>query len=296
MISELLRFSEYYKLASLRPPTVRFPFLGEVEHSPFLAGRSYLLAANSKTGKTELIIRVVLGWPDQEILWLSEESKSIWEDRAEAFGEVVGENVLLCHAMGMSFKDIEKVVKQTEWDVLVLDTIKLLAIVDENDAAEVGRKLQPLLAVQQERGKMALFLHHTRKTGGVDGLSQAGSHAFSAAVDTTLVLSRHPKAKNQRRLHGYGRIRDPEDVVYEMEDGKLTVVQEVKPVPERLLEVLTESWQSTKELASALDPEPKDAGRALTVLAKQGRVERDPPMAKGAKKQGMTFYWRMSDA
>ena len=175
-----------------------------------------------------------------------------------------------------------------------MDTIKLLSIVDENDAAEVGRKLQPLLAVQQEKGKMAVFLHHTRKTGGVDGLSQAGSHAFSAAVDTTLVLSRHPQAKNQRRLHGYGRIHDPDDVVYALEEGKLTVVQEVGTVPTRLMEAMSEEWQSTKDLAEALDPEPKDAGRALKVLAKQRRIERSPPMSEGTK-QGTTFYWRRND-
>ena len=291
MFPELRLLSEYRELAKLRPPTVRLPFLGKVDISPFLEGRSYLLSAYSKTGKTELMIRVVLGW-DRKILWITEESQRIWEDRAVGLAEG-GENVTICHAMGLPLKDIGRVVDQTEWDVLVVDTVKVLQIVDENDSAEVMKKLQPLLARQQAQNKIAIFLHHTRKAGGLHGVGAAGSFAFTAAVDVSLFIDRYKK-KNQRRLFGNGRIEQVEDIVYILEEGQMLVQKEVGNVSERLMEAMTGEWQSTKKLAGGLDPEPADAGKVLRVLAKQGRVERRPPMFEGAL-QGTTFYWRTND-
>ena len=208
---ELRRFSEYYALAKSRPPTVPMPFLGQIEKTPFQAGFSHILAADSKVGKTELTIRVVMGWPDHEVLWFSEESQGVWEKRALLIGRPVGPNVRLCHAMGLSSKVIIEMVRESEWDVLVIDTVKLLQIVDENDPAEVMKKLQPILAIQQERKKLAIFLHHKRKAGGEAGSATAGSYQFRGSVDVTLELSRHKK-KNQRRLHGFARIQDPEEI------------------------------------------------------------------------------------
>lgn len=289
---QLLRLSEYRALAAQRPPTQHLPFLGEVEKSPFVKGRSYLLSAFSKTGKTELMIQVVLGWADQEILWISEESQKIWEDRSVALQPVsAADNVRVCHGMGMSLHEIGLLVARETWDVLVIDTVKLLAIADENDSAEVMKKLRPILAKQQEDvDKMAILLHHTRKAGGTHGLGAAGSHAFTAAVDTVLEISRYKKP-NQRRFHGEGRIEPVEDIIYTLEAGQLTVQREGDSVAERLMGVMTSEWQVTKALAEALDPAPADAGKALKILAKQGRIERDPPMSEGTK-QGTTFSWR----
>ncbi len=290
MLPELRLLSEYPALAANREPTKRFPFLGEIEKSPFLEGRSYIIVALSKMGKTALTIRVVLDWTDQKILWITEESRRTWEDRSLKLKlEGKGTNVMLCHAMGMAVKDIERVVNQTEWDVLVIDTLKVLQIPDENDTAEVMKRLRPFLAKQQEEDKLTIFLHHSRKAGGAYGLAGAGSHAFIAAVDTELEIAPY-KQTNQRRLSGRGR-DDVEPLVYMLEDGKMTVVQKVGSISEQLMEVLTSEWQSTKELAEALDPEPKDAGRALKALAALGRIERNPP--KGG--QGTTFYWRRVD-
>lgn len=292
----LRRLSEYRALASNREPTPRLPFLNEKDKSPFLANRSYLLVAMSKLGKTSLMVRIAMGWSEYEVLWISEEGQGFWEDRSLKL-DSGGENIMICHAMGLSPKQISTVVEETEWDILVIDTVKLLQIADENDAAEVSKKLRPFLKIQQEQGKIAIFLHHSRKAGGTFGLGAAGSHAFMAVIDNELEISRHPSVGNQRRLTGYGR-ETIESLVYEMtregEIERMSVVPEQGKVSERLMEVIASEWQSTKELAELLDPEPKDAGRALKTLAKQGKVERRPPLDEGTK-QGKVYSWRTAE-
>ena len=289
MPPQLKRLSEYRVLAVSRPPVERLPFLGEVEKSPFMEGWSYLLTAYSKTGKTELMIRLVMSWSDHTILWITEEGEVMWEKRALYLGEG-GENVMMCHAIGLSPKEIAEVVNQTEWDVLVIDTIKLLQIVDENDPAEVMKRLRPLLAKQQKDRKMSIFLHHSRKAGGAHGMAAAGSGAFQGAVDISLFIDHFPTSKKHRLLHGLGRIYPVEDIIYALEGTELIVQEKVESVPVRLMEVMTGDWQSTKELSSLLDPEPGDAGKALKILARQKRVERKPPLDEGTT-QGGTYYW-----
>ena len=291
MLPKIRLLSEYVELAAQRKPEVALPFLGQVENSPFSEGFSYLFTAYSKTGKTELMIRLALEWGSHRILWITEESQFVWEKRAVALGiGVEGNHVGMCHAMGLPLKDIGQAVDETEWDILVVDTVKVLQIIDENDPTEVMKRFRPLLAKQQREGKTIIFLHHTRKAGGVHGLGAAGSGAFTAAVDKSLFIDR-VREKNQRRLFGDGRIIPIEDIFYMLENGEMSVVKKEVSLSVRLLEVLTESWQSTKELTEALNPAPADAGKALRVMVKQGKVERDPE--KGG--QGTTFYWRRAE-
>lgn len=301
-MTKLTRLSEFREQARHRPPTVRLPFLNEVELSPFREGRSYLVSAYSKVGKTEIFIRTCQLWGEEEwgsreVLWVSEESQMIWEDRSLILPKLP-DNISIGNAMGMPLKDIGAMVNDTPWDVLVIDTVKMLRIQDENDTAEVMSKLTPLLAKQQEENKIAIFLHHTRKAGGSHGMSASGSHAFSAAVDAVLEISRYKK-KNQRLLSGEGRIEPVASLVYELDEetglflvtGQLEDYQKSN-VGDRMLAVMTKEWMTTKKVSALLDPEPSDAGKALRMLARDGKVERDPPMVDGQRAQGKTYRWR----
>ena len=207
-MADLNRLSDLRRLARLRAPTRRLPFLdGDVALSPFQEGRSYLLSAYSKVGKTEVMIRVVQQWGEEEwgarqVLWVSEESQSIWEDRALKLPDFP-DNILIAHAMGIKLEQLGELIEEVEHQVLVIDTVKMLQIKDENDVGEVMAKLTPLLAKQQREGNIAILLHHTRKQGGSHGMSASGSHAFSAATDAVLEIQRG-KPDNRRKLLGGG--------------------------------------------------------------------------------------------
>lgn len=291
-MTELLRLSDYRRMAGLREPTVRLSFLNEQDRSPFLEGRSYILSAYSKTGKSELMTRVVLGW-GLEVLWVSEESERIWEDRSLKLVDYP-DTMKIAHAMGMPLADIGRLVDEEEWDVLVIDTVKMLRIQDENDTAEVMNKLQPLLAKQQEADKIAILLHHTRKAGGSHGMAAAGSHAFTAAVDTVLEIDRHASGKNRRILRGEGRIEPVTSLIYELTDAGLFVVVGAEEdftadgYQKALERVMGVEWQTTRELVEQCDPKPSNADKHLNALVDTGMVERDPSVAK----KGATYRWR----
>ena len=44
-------------------------------------GWSHLVAAFPKTGKTELMVRALADWPDDKVLYVTEEPKSVWQAR-----------------------------------------------------------------------------------------------------------------------------------------------------------------------------------------------------------------------
>ena len=291
----LKRLSELRASATARGPTTRFPFLDETERSPVLAGRSYLVSAYPFTGKTELMVRVVREWPE-EVLYISEEPAVIWEDRATALGDGP-DNLLVCHAMGLTLPEIAAVASATNWGVLIVDSVKLLGIRDENAVAEVTAKMRPFIAAQQARNGLIIFLHHTRKGGGNHGEGAAGSHAFLAVVDTALELLR-VKEQNQRLLRGESRVDPVESLVYARDvEGHFTVVEIPVQGPQlmdRILTCLSHEWMITSEIKEQLSDVSMDkVVQVLRGLTRQGKVERDPSMAEG-KMQGVTYRWRRS--
>ena len=61
-------------------PAVTFkPFLGRDGY--VVKGWSHLVAAFPKTGKTELMVRALADWPDDKVLYVTEEPKSVWQAR-----------------------------------------------------------------------------------------------------------------------------------------------------------------------------------------------------------------------
>lgn len=64
---------------------------------------------------------------------------------------------------------------------------------------------------------------------------------------------------------------------------------------EKVLEVLTEDWQSQKDILATLeDPKPSGGhlGHILRSLGESGEAERNPPMSEGSK-PGKTYKWRL---
>jgi hypothetical protein len=102
--------------------------------------------------------------------------------------------------------------------LVVVDTLSTFwGIADENDNAQVGRNLTPLLNLARETGCVVLLVHHERKAGGDGGRGIRGGSALLALVDQALTLDRSGP-DNRRVLRSLGRYEEtPRDLVLELD-------------------------------------------------------------------------------
>ncbi|MBI3001978.1 MAG: bifunctional DNA primase/polymerase [Deltaproteobacteria bacterium] len=278
------------------------PVLGADEL--IVKGWSHLLASYSKTGKTELMTRLIASWTGEKILYFTEEAESIWLARfkkLEPLSLALG-HVTLLFAMGLKTSGLLERIKNASETIVVLDTVRnLLGLRDETDNSEVARAMLPFVAACQRDKKTLICLHHDRKGGGEHGEGITGGHAFLGAVDIALELKRD--ATDRRRLlRGWGRVIEIPSVMYELVgDGSMAVLGSpadvaLGEVKDRLLVVLADEFKKTKEVTDALGeprPSPDTVTRALNALAKEGQVDRDPPLEKG-QVPGAHYRWRMA--
>lgn len=299
--AELRRQAEAGEL----PQMERLSFLGTTESSPFIRGWCHLLSGYPKTGKTELLARQVMEWGCQGLrsLFITEEPELLWGARLTQLPPGGMENVSLASGLGAGPQTIGATIQAADEDVVVLDTLRLLNIEDENDAAVINAALTPLIVVARQRRQTLIIAHHTRKGGGSDGEAAAGSHALLGLVDVALELVRDPQVPARRRImRGWGRVAVVQSLLYELDgQGKMVLLGQADSVKlaqvmVRVLEVLTTEWQPTQDVASALgNPQPsgEQVRQALMSLAAEGKVERDPSMA-GPTVRGGAHKWKVS--
>ncbi len=278
------------------------PLLGQPGY--IVRGWSIMLAGYPRSGKTELLVRLVGEWlaedPSLEVLYLTEEARPLWEfrlgrlpspwDRLHVvFGLGTAPNLLLWRA----FQGSEQVV--------VMDaTRNLLGLKDENDNAEIARVLKPWVTGARQTSKTLVASHHMRKGEGEHGEGIGGGHAWLASVDIALELRRDRTSPRRRVLRVYARLISPSDLMYERkEDGTFRALGD--PAELRLVEVcarisplLTSDWQKTRAIQEALDeprPSVEQVRQALIALARDGEAERDPSLNEG-EAPGKTHWWR----
>jgi DNA repair protein RadA/Sms len=266
-------------------------------------GWSHLIAGDPKVGKTELITRIITEWDKEKILYITEETVELWSFRLSHLprDSKRQNHIVFGFALGATPETIRKRISEGNETVVIIDTIRnFFRFTDETDNSEVNRVLTPFIKAARDTKKTILFIHHTRKKGGQKGKAIAGGHAFLGSVDIAIELNRKGNTE-QRELTGQGRLIEIEDFIYERsQDGSFVALGAAKDVSldgvkKRITEVLSTEWKSTREVGFALDspkPSPDQVLKALEVLAKEKRVERDPPFSQG-KVQGATYKWRV---
>jgi hypothetical protein len=154
-------------LAGEMPPVERLPFLGNLEASPFVMGWAHLLSGYPKAGKTELVTRLAMGWNQQGVgvLYITEETESVWAARLARLPKSF-HNVALVFAMGATQVEIEATIQVGAEQVVIIDTIRLFRIGDENDNSAINKALTPLVALCRAKHQTLVMVHHTRKRGG----------------------------------------------------------------------------------------------------------------------------------
>ena len=260
-----------------------------------------MVTAYPKTGETEALTR----WTDEwsrlgyQVGYYTEEPESVWIAR---LSKLPGgfQNVDIIFAMGETMDAILADIRVSRYNIVVLDTIRLLRIADENDNAAINIALTPFVATCRQQGMTLVMAHHTRKGSGLHGEAAAGGHAFLGIVDVALELHRDEQSTKRRVLKGWGRVFEVADQVYEMqEDGSMKLLGdpkelELEQVVERVREAIPSEWTKTSQVREALE-DPKSSadqvGKALTALAQSGAIERDPPISHG-RQQGKSYKWR----
>ena len=281
---------------------VQLPFLGDTDSSPFYLGWAHLVSAFPKVGKTELIHALCMDWIDvHSIAYFTEEDKTTWAKRLLAFKSKPLDKIEYYHALGEGGANILGPMADSNADIFILDTARLLGIRNENDNAEVHGALAPIISLVKQKGKTLIIIHHRNKNDELNqGLEISGAHAFLAIVDVGLIVTKGNKNENRRFLTGYGRITPVEGVVFERTEGGDTKlvghIDEFKlsAVKKRILEEACDVlWITTQEVMNKLTPAPslRQVQSALRELAEEGKVERDPSITVDSVK-GKTLKWR----
>jgi len=253
--------------------------------------RSHLLASYPKGGKTELMVNILMEWPQETILYITEEGRETWMDRAFELPKWPND-MLVWYALGKKGDEILSVVEQWKGTVVVIDTLKILGIENENDAAVVQAALAPFIAACRRHKQTLIFIHHDNKGSAKGGRGIAGSHAFVGIVDIFLELDEVSNRPNMRLLKGRGKIRNIRELLYErQDDGSMKAMDAAILEHEvAVVNVLTDDWQITVDIEKSADLSKATVQRHLLKLAERNVIERDPPI--GEESKGKTLRWR----
>jgi len=271
------------------------PVLGE--EGFFVNAWTHVLAGYPKTGKTELMVRLVREWSEEKVLYLTEDPQGAWRSR---IGRIEGpwRHVDFGFALGVGPAAVVQAIESRDATVVVVDTLRtILGLEDENDNGAVAKVLMPLLQVSRRKSVTLVFLHHTRKEGGAHGRAVAGAHSLIGAVDVVLELDRVENASNRRRLTGLARVIQVPNLLYEQQEdltfkalGDPAAV-EAEAMRARVLDVLDQEWTKTADVHERLsEPKPSSetSRKALISLLEDGLIERDPAESI----PGKAYRWR----
>ncbi len=301
-VTKQIRWTVADVLSAEQEEDQHLPLLGTTV-GYFFRGRSHLLSAKPKTGKTELVWQTALHWRDEKVLFITEEPIGEIQARLRRLRvePEEGEHVTIIPALqaGLTPEQILREMEDASCTVLVLDTIRfLMRIEDETDNAEVAQAMSSLL--RAAGGRTLLILHHARQETSGDVVDQpAGGLAFSGGVDVSLVLSHHQHSESRLLLRGVRRNGRIEPLLLEWRDGRLVAEGEADAVSfaelaERIRDVMADGvWRRKSEILQALaEPKPSDTHlrQVLTALVEQGELERDP----AEERKGATYRYRLA--
>ncbi len=200
-----------------------------------------LLTGQWKAGKTTLLthlLRDVYGGSglvdssiEKPILYISEESPSMWSHRREKHN--LDPRILFLKRESFQrlnpkgwMELIETTVSQcnqTDAALVIIDTLAgLWPVTNENDAAEVGETIAPLRDIT-ETGAGLLLVHHPRKGESSNFNASRGSGALPSFVDVIVEMKRmtgdDPK-DTRRTLTAIGRHDNiPDEMVIDLTES-----------------------------------------------------------------------------
>lgn len=287
--SDWLKELQQEALAKGQSPVLYLPVLGL--NGYMRRGRCHLLAGYAKSGKTELMTSIMLGWPEERVLYVSEEDREVWYDRMLEVPEWPGD-VKVTYSLGWPLQRIMNECLDWDGSVIVIDTLKLLGIEEENDPATVQAALAPFVKMARLKKVTLILMHHANKHGGSGGRAVSGSHAFVSIVDIFLEIDEvphEPEDSPLRHLSGRGKIKPIERLLYEKDkNGDGLMYARGPAIIDANLAVqnaMSTSWQNLAEVSEHCGLGTQAVYRRVMELVKKGKAERDPPMGTNARGQ-----------
>lgn len=278
------------------------PFLGQEGY--LVKGWSHIVASYPRLGKTELLAACCRDWLTlgERVLYFTEEPEAIWAHRL-ARAPAAWQGMKLFFGLGIDVGVMLARMRAGTETIVIVDTIRNLGLVprDECDNSEVARALAPWVATARQKQQTLAFSHHDRKGGGEHGEGIAGGHAFLGCVDIALEI-RPDSAHNRRLVKARCRLIQPPELMYERrDDGAMHALGTpdaigLQEVRRRVLDALdTDDWLKTAEVRVRLEeplPSLPNIRDALAAEAREGTIERDPPLSAGSA-TGKTVRWRL---
>lgn len=128
-----------------------------------------------------------------------------------------------------SFAVIRTFVKEHGVRLVLLDTLSSYwQIHDENDNAEIIRRVSPFVYLAHETDAAVVLIHHERKSGGVAGHAIRGGSSLFGLVDQSLSLEKRlggGGTENQRVLKALGRYDEsPSELILELDGDKYRAI------------------------------------------------------------------------
>ena len=284
-----------------------------LEHLPVLGmdgyvvkGWTHLLAGWWRLGKSELMAAVVLPWLRRglRVLWITEEPDSLWVHRADSFDEIYEpipwERLTLVDAMSAPAAELLEKAASLEYDVFIADTVReVCGINSMRDDDEVRAKVSPWLRRLRADHRTLIFLSQHRKAAGENGERVEGSIVLPSMMDVVLELERVNGHERQRRLTVRRRRAQTAPLVYEMDDDeRIVVIPDARSRSRVEFEAAalfavngSDGPLTTVDVRRLMTPTPSrdTVLRALTSLAENGRLLRDPPITEPAERRTVTW-------
>ena len=273
---------------------------GEIR-SPIIKGWLHLYTGAPKVGKTELLFQAILNWVDERrTLWLSEEGLSVWVEKTHRTPwSIVKGDFHFAYARDKNadwmLHTIEAMDDNGGIDVVVVDTIKLLGIEEENNPAQISRAFQPFANLCAKRGITVILVHHNRKAGGRFGDEVSGSNSFTGSVDVIISIRRHSDNDDDTRriCEVHGRADNMRFVyVLDKETGEMRIAGELDSynmlgLKKRIEDVITVDPLTASQLRDIIVLDGKgevsksSVGKLLFSMATDGEIVRLPDISEG---------------
>ena len=264
------------------------------------------LAGYMKKGKTELAYGLIqamsqgnnyLGFETKQsnilILALEEHSRDV-RKRLQRLGVEPEDNIYIQYPpytlTKEAIKELRDFISQQDIDLVLIDTLsRFWRVQDENNNAEVGRVLNPLLDLSRELDVAMLFIHHQNKSGGEGGRGIRGASAILGLVDQAITLDgRQGGPDTNRVLSTIGRYVDsPKELLIDYVDGRYVLLGkpeefDKEAIKNKVLEVITKEPMSIDEVKETTGLSDKKVRTSLKALYREEKIVEEGQGRKGS--------------
>ena len=295
-----------------RPPVL--PMLGLTDtteiRSPLVQGWLILLSAKPKVGKSWLLHHTILGWEqDIRTLWFSEEGFSVWVEKAiKTPWTAINGDFAFAYAGDKDTKWMQEIIKQVKPQVVVIDTVKLICIEEENNPTMIRKAFQPYYNLAHTENITIILVHHDRKAEGQFGDQISGSNSFAGSVDETINIARNSQNEGDyRRLVTVSGRADNSTFVYELDKdtGHIVVLGDPADMKSaglilRIKDALGVDELTTSQLRDIIVTDGKGEisksvlGKLLKKMAEKGDILRYPDINE-TNVERITVRWTMKE-